>query len=146
VSSNEYFAEFRPDPLLYRIVSWSGGLLAVAGLFACMFLALPSAGRIAAGLAWCGVATAELLALRRSSQSCAAFRIMGDGSAAVRGGDGQWQPAALLEGGILLRHCGWLRLRTGAGQVIVQPVRAAACDSADWRRLQVIWRHVGALR
>lgn len=111
-----------------------------------MFLALPPAGRIAAGLAWCVVAAMELLVLRRSSQSCSAFRIMADGTAAVRAGDGQWQPATLLGGGILLRRYGWVRLRTSVGRVIVQPVRGAARDSRDWRRLQVIWRHIGALR
>lgn len=146
MSSNEYFAELKPDPFLCRVVSISGSLLAALGLVACMFLALPPAGRIAAGLAWCGVAAVEWVVVRRSLQACSAFRIMADGTAAVRAGGGQWQPATLIDGGVLLRRCGWVRLRTTAGRVIVQPVRGATRESRDWRRLQVIWRHIGALR
>jgi len=146
VSSNEYFAELRPDPLLCRVVSWSGAALAVVGLVACTLLSLSPAIRMAACLAWCVVAAVELRRLHRSARACTAFRVMADGTAAVRARDGEWQPAALQAGGILLRRCGWLRLRTMAGRTIVQPVRRSACERRDWRRLQVIWRHVGAVR
>jgi hypothetical protein len=146
VSSTEYFAEFRPDPCLCRVVSWSGAALAAVGLVACTFLALPPAVRIAASLSWCGLAAIELLRLHRSTRSCTAFRILGDGTAAVRARDGDWRPATLMAGSILLRRYGWLRLRTPGGRVIMQPVRGSVRDSRDWRRLQVIWRHVGAVR
>ncbi len=144
--STEYFAEFRPDPVLRRVVSWSAILLAVLGLVACAFLSLPPGGRFAAAVVWGGIAVFELLRLHRSARFCTAFRVIEDGTAAVRARDGKWQPAALAAGSVLLRRCGWLRLRTRTGRVIVQPVRGAVRDSRDWRRLQVIWRVVGAVR
>jgi hypothetical protein len=146
VLSNEYVAELRPDPFLCRVVFWSGGALAALGIVACLFLALAPAARVAAVLTWAGIAAVELLALWRPSRSCSAFRVTGDGTAAVRTDDGEWQPATLIAGGILLRRCGWVRLRTAAGRVFVLPVRGAARKSRDWRRLQVIWRHIGAVR
>ena len=146
VPSTEYFAELRPDPVLCRVVAWSAAVLALLGLVACGFLALPAGGRAAAGLAWCGVAAFELQRLRRSTRDCTAFRVMADGTAAVRTNAGNWQSASLTAGSVLLRRCGWLRLRTASGRVVLQPVRGGARNNREWRRLQVIWRAVGALR
>ncbi len=144
MSSNAYYAELQPDPVLRRLVWWSGACLGGAGVFACAYLPLPAAARVAAALAWGAGSLRELTHLRRAWAGCLALRVRADGAAAVRGIDGAWQPAALLDGGILLRRAGWLRLRAGPGRVWAEPVRGACRNSHDWRRLQVIWRHVGA--
>ena len=146
MSSNAYYAELKPDRALRRLVLCSGVALGVAGSLACASLPLPSALQPLAGLAWGAGAMFELARLRCAWANCTALRVRADGSAAVCGADGHWQPAVLLGGGILLRRSGWLRLRGGTGQVWAEPLRGACRSSHDWRRLQVIWRHVGATR
>ena len=144
MSSNAYFAELRPDPALRRLVLWSGAALGAAGLVACLYLPLPIPVRVLAGLAWAASSVHELARLRRAWRDCTALRVSADGSAAVCGADGGWRPAALPGGGIVLRRAAWIRLRTGAGPVWAEPLRGGCRKSPDWRRLQVVWRHVGA--
>jgi hypothetical protein len=54
----------------------------------------------------------------------------------------------MLSGGVLLSELGWIRLSVvlpdGRKLVLGEFVRGNARESADWRRLQVIWRHIGA--
>lgn len=144
MSSTAYFAELKPDPALRRLVLWSGATLAAAGLVACLYLPLPIPVRSLAGLAWTGRSAMELMRLCRAWRRCTALRVGVDGSATVRGADGCWQPAAVLGGGIVLRHAAWIRLRAGSGPGWAEPLRGGCRTSADWRRLQVIWRHIGA--
>lgn len=142
--SNAYSAELRPDPCLRRLVLCSGAGLGLLGVVAILTLPWPPAWCAAAAVAWAGVVVWELAGLRSAWAECRALRIRADGSAAALGRDGRWRPVALLADGVLLRHCGWIRLRAGSGRVFAEPVRGACRDSHDWRRLQVIWRHVGA--
>ncbi|MBT8087186.1 MAG: hypothetical protein KJO46_04090, partial [Gammaproteobacteria bacterium] len=67
-----------------------------------------------------------------------------DGSAALLDRNGQWRPAEVLPGSLLLRHYGWIRLKPRHGRRFAALFRGHCRQSADWRRLQVIWRHVGA--
>jgi len=55
-----------------------------------------------------------------------------------------WVPASLMTGSVLLRKLGWVRLKDESGRVFVELVRGDARLSHDWRRFQVIWRHIGA--
>ena len=144
MQSTAYYAEFRPDPLLRRVVLWSGGCLGACGLIAIGSLPWPTVLLAAAGALWVGRSGWELLRLHRAWTDCRGLRVSADGCAAIRAADGRWGEATLLDGGILLRRWGWLRLRTSDGTVFAEPLRGRCRNSRDWRRLQVIWRHVGA--
>jgi hypothetical protein len=122
----------------------SGAVLGVLGLIAVLTLPLPVAWRAIAATAWTAAVALELARLHRAWQGCRGVRLRADGSASALGRDGRWQPVTLLADGVLLRRWGWIRLRTASGRVFAEPVRGACRNSHDWRRLQVIWRHVGA--
>ena len=142
--STAYSAELRPDRPLRRFVLWSGAVLGGLGLIAVFSLPLPVAWRAVTATAWTAAFALELARMHRAWQDCFAVRLRADGSASALGRDGRWQPVTLLADGVLLRRWGWIRFRTAPGRVFAEPVRGACRDSHDWRRLQVIWRHVGA--
>lgn len=142
--SNAYSTELRPDPLLRAIVLASGFVLGLLGLIAIIGLPWSFGMRTAAVAGWAGWTGRELARLHGAWRNCRGLRLEADGGAKVVGADGRWQPAAVLPGGILLRRAGWIRLRTQAGTVFAEPLRGSCREDPDWRRLQVLWRHVGA--
>jgi hypothetical protein len=121
-------------------------VLGALGIVAVLTLPWPAAVRGALAVAWAIGVARELDRLRHAWRDCRGLRLRADGSASALGRDGRWQPVTLLADGVLLRHWGWIRLRTATGRVFAEPLRGACRKSHDWRRLQVIWRHVGADR
>jgi hypothetical protein len=120
-------------------------VLAAAGIPLLIMLPLARAETLLGCLAWCAWSASELVALRRSQRSYQAIRIATDGTVSVQGPDGQWAGGRLLPGSILLRHIGWLRIGPGGGPVSGELVRGDCREGQDWRRLQVIWQHIGAV-
>jgi len=52
--------------------------------------------------------------------------------------------ASIEAGSVVLWHFAWLRFRTENGRRHVELMRRKTAQNKDWRRLQVIWRHLGA--
>ena len=146
VSSNEYSSHLRPDGWLRILVLTSGRLLYAAGLIIILTLPFDVALRGIAGGAWLATARAKLRRLEWGFDYCRGIRIDGDGGVAILGPDAEWLSARLLPGSLLLPQLAWLRLETDDGSVLHELVRGDARQSQDWRRLQVIWRHIGAGR
>ncbi len=148
MSSTEYSAEIYPDPALRRVVLTSGILSALAGVTLIIVLPVALVFRLVAAILWSMLALQELSRLRRAWNTCHGLRFFADGAIAVLMPGQVWQPACLLPGGILLRKTGWIRLKVAlpAGRKIVlgELLRGSCRENHDWRRLQVIWRHVGA--
>lgn len=145
MSSTGYCAEIRPEPFLRRVVFASGIVLAAAGIPLLIILPLDLAETLFACHAWCAWCAWELIGLRRGQRACHALRIASDGTVSVQGPGGQWKSGRLLPGSILLRHVGWLRISIGTGRAGGELVRGHCREGQDWRRLQVIWQHVGAV-
>ena len=141
--SNAYFAELNPDPFLRRCVAWSGIVLVIAGIAAIDTLPLSRIARMAAALTWCLVCAWELWRIRAAWADCRALRVFGDGEIRVRGRGGEWVRARLLPGSLLLRRWAWIRIRREDGPVFAELLQGSCRIRHDWRRLQVIWRHVG---
>jgi hypothetical protein len=144
VLSTEYSAEILPDPGLRRIVTVAGVLLALAGNILIVSLPLAISVRVFGMVLWTVSTLRELVFLRRAWAGCIALKFVANGEVELLGPDREWRPAQLCTGSILLRSIGWLRVKTAAGQVFAELVRADRQQSRDWRHLQVIWRHVGA--
>ena len=142
--STEYSAEISPDPCLRRVVLASGMVLALAGNLLIVFLPLAIALRVFGVALWSFSTLRELVLLRRAWADCIALRFVANGEVQILGADLEWRPAQLVSGSILLRSMGWLRVKSTAGPVVAELVRADRQQRRDWRHLQVIWRHVGA--
>jgi len=144
MSSNTYSACLTPDPWLRIVVLTSGRLLIAAGLVVILTLAVDASLRAAACLVWFCIAWFELRRLQQGFKSCAGIRIDSNGDIWILNSDQEWLPGTLQSGSVLLRRLGWLRLQSHAGQTFLELVRGNARQSQDWRRFQVIWRHIGA--
>jgi hypothetical protein len=130
--------------LLRRIVLVTGALLGVAGSLLIVSLPLSTLLRVLGVFLWGLMTLRELSQLRRGWERCIGLKFDANGEVGILDSDYEWHPAQLVTGSILLRPVGWLRLKTASGHVFAEPVRAEHQQLRDWRRLQVIWRHVGA--
>jgi hypothetical protein len=74
-------------------------------------------------------------------------RIYSDGTAELMDRAGHWHPAAVCDDCIVLATYAWLKLKPAPGGTYCELMRAASSENKQWRRLQVVWRHLGtALR
>jgi hypothetical protein len=122
----------------------SGAGLGVLGVIALATLPWPATWRALAAMLWSSCVAWELVCLRSAWRDSLGLQLRADGSAAALGRDGRWRPVTLLADSVLLRRWGWIRLRAPSGRIYAEPVRGQCRKSRDWRRLQVIWRHIGA--
>ncbi len=144
MSSTAYSAELKPDPRLRRLVAWSGVLLGIVGVPVILLLPLDLWVRLLACGLWVGGSFREHRQLRRGWIDCHALRFSADGAVVLLCADGTWRPASRKSGGVLLGNALWLRLQNSHGRVFGELLLGDARQSPDWRRLQVIWRHIGA--
>jgi len=144
MSSNTYSASLTPDPWLRIVVLTSGRLLIAAGLVLILTFELDAVFRAAGCLIWIAAGRFELVNLQRGFDACQGIRVDSSGAVTILNNDQEWMPATLQTGSLLLRNLGWLRLRSASGHYFLELVRGNARQSPDWRRLQVIWRHIGA--
>jgi len=144
MSSNSYSATLTPDPWLRIFVLGTGCLLQAAGIAIVLTLPLPTVFRALGLLLWVALSAAELRRSERGFDCCSCIRLRCDGSVEVRGGDDEWLSGSLSTGSLVLANHAWLRIRLDDGRQIDELLRGDARRSHDWRRLQVIWRHIGA--
>jgi hypothetical protein len=83
-------------------------------------------------------------ALWRGYAASGALRIAAGGQVERQTPDGAWEPATLCAGSLVLARFAWLRIAAAGGRPYAELVSARSHASEDWRRLQVIWRHIGA--
>ena len=144
MSSKAYSASLTPDPWLRIIVLISGQLLIAAGLVLILTLEFGVAIRAIACVFWTLLGRFEMRRLQRGFASCAAIRIYPDGEVTVLNECQEWVPGRLQTGTMILRRFAWMRVQMANGSEIMEPLQGDARLSKDWRRLQVISRHIGA--
>jgi len=144
VSSNRFSSTLQPDPWLRILVLTSGRLLLAAGLILILVMEVSVALRALAGLIWTASGYHELRSLQAGFDNLRAIRLFSDGAVEVLGNEQEWVPAEVQTGCIVLQNLAWLRLRAANGAQFVELLRGDTRRSQNWRRLQVIWRHVGA--
>lgn len=146
MSSNRYSAELHPDGALRRVVLLSGVGLCFAGVAIILVLPLHTVLSIGCSAAWLALCAWELVTISRGYALCCGLRVTSGGGVLLLDSLGNWQTARLLSGSVLLRRVGWFRLETGSGRRCAELLQGSCRKSHDWRRLQVIWRHIGAIR
>ena len=103
-------------------------------------------------LRWLGGAGWAFAVLARGSIMLAAqlrypiVRIHADGSALLQNAQGEWRPATMSDNCVILANFAWLDLLLVDHTRYSVLVRGKSRKSQQWRRLQVIWRHMGSGR
>ncbi|MGI9249022.1 MAG: hypothetical protein ACR2QI_08395 [Woeseiaceae bacterium] len=144
MSSSTYSAELRPDAGLRRLVVLSGMFFGALGVALLLTLPLHAAASVACSGSWLLLCVRELVKIRRGYALCCGLRMTAGGEISVLGPDGAWRVAQLSPGSVLLRRLGWIRLTDRHGRRCAELIRGSCRESDDWRRLQVIWQHIGA--
>lgn len=144
MSSSAYSACLTADPKLRSIVINSGRLLGVVGLILILTLPIAMSLRIAACLLWALLSRWELRQFHRGYCSYLAIRISVGNEVRLLNQNQEWVAAQLLGGSVVLGSLAWLRLKTADGHQFAELLRGDRRQSRDWRKLQVIWRHIGA--
>ncbi|MGB5469886.1 MAG: hypothetical protein WBM64_05670, partial [Woeseiaceae bacterium] len=136
-------AELRPDGLLRRFVVLSAVGLSVLGIAVIFTLPFPVSGLLMASVGWLVLCAWELVVACRRLWGCRCLRLFAGGEILLLDAGGTWHPARLSSGSVVLRRIGWILVETRQGSRFAGLVRGRCRESDDWRRLQVIWRHIG---
>ena len=127
-----------------RLVLASGILLFIAGASAIGMLGIAVSGRAILAIAWMLVFLRQSLSLRRAYSRNGILTVKPGGEIRCRRCDGSWAPLEILPGSIVTSRWAWLRLRAVHTPDYAELLRGETRRSEDWRRFQVIWRHIGA--
>lgn len=143
--SGTFSAELRCDETLRRVVMLSG--VAAVGLGVAVIVTLPlhASLKLLAVAGWLAAGGIEYYRMRRAYALFVSVRIDANGDAWLCDRAGNWRGAQLLSGSVLMRRYGWLRVASHDGIRYAEPLKGHCRKSPDWRRLQVVWRHVGAV-
>ena len=141
MSSSTYSAEIFPHKRLRHIVLLSGVVMSLIGGVVILALPISVAGRVLALAGWFFWTGRELLTYWRAYARWFAYRLSADGETRVFG-QGENCTAKLLPGSIVLAEVAWLRLQAENGDKWGELVAGNHRESEEWRRFQVIFRHL----
>ncbi len=122
----------------------SGVLLLAGGVVMVSLIDAPPAWKIAGGITWFGLSASRLWQLRHAYAENGILRVAADGSIEIEGLDGRRRAATLNNGSFAVQRFAWLSVSLPNGTSYAELVRGDARESQEWRRFQVIWRHIGA--
>ncbi len=123
----------------------SGAALSLVGLGFVPLLPVSVGLKSLLAAMWLGLCSYEWHAMWRGYAESGDLRIAADGRVDRQCRDGTWQPARLCVGSVVLPRFAWLRIAPRGMQPFAELVSGEIRKNEDWRRLQVIWRHIGAV-
>lgn len=144
MSSNTFLIELKPESLLRRIVILYGISATALGMALIWTLAIETAWRYAAATAWLLLNSRQLFQIANGFRHCRRIRMDPSGAVQLQGPDDCWFAATLLPGSVVVGRLAWLRFEAEDGRRFAELLRQKCFGSKDWRRLHVIWNHLGA--
>jgi hypothetical protein len=126
------------------VVLGSGLLLGAIGLPLIASLGIALSVRSVLAAVWLIVFARQWLRFRHAYIRNGILRLDSDGEISCRRSPGNWEPLVLLPGSVVTSGWAWLRLSEAHGPDYAELLRGDIRQSHDWRRFQVIWRHIGA--
>jgi hypothetical protein len=144
VSSNTFLIELKPESLLRRIVILYGIGATALGTALIWMLAIEATWRCAAAVVWLVLNGRQLCQIASGHQHCRCIRMGPSGAVQLQGPDGCWFAATLLPGSVVTGRLAWLRFEAEDGRRFAELLRQKCFGNKDWRRLRVIWNHLGA--
>ena len=149
MSSGTYSTTIIPDTSARRLLFAISVACALAGVGAIALLPWPWPARGALVLAWLGYWSFHLSGQLRATAGIRAYTIHEDGAVRIARDDAGPVMARLRGGTTVGRQSAWLRFespgRRAWGELVIGPNGAdKQLKNKDWRRLQVICRHLSA--
>ncbi|MDX1506771.1 MAG: hypothetical protein R3358_00735 [Woeseiaceae bacterium] len=122
----------------------SGAALLVAGVVVLTVLPLSRPLAVAGSVAWIFRVSRELAALWRVYGRLVGYRLFAGGDITVYTDAGPGLDGRVAPGTLVTRRWAWLRVVTSDGRAWAELVAGDAAGSQQWRRFQVIFRHLPA--
>ena len=114
------------------------------GLAVIVFMSVSLTLRLVTGAGWLWLGSSQLFNAWRAFTLVCRIRLHADGSAEIGDPSGAWRCATLGRGSVVLERVAWLRFDVDGGSQIAELLTGNPRKNKDWRRLQVIWRHLGS--
>ena len=143
MSFSSYSSELRTEARLRRIVAGTGVLFMMLGAVALWSLPIELPFRLLLVDAWLVAGAWQHYRADAARASCKAILVDTDGTLRLRAPDGRTLPATLCPGCVVLATVAWLRIEAPDGTRFGELLRGHCREGEDWRRFQVIWRHLG---
>lgn len=142
MSSAIFVAELQTDAGLRRLLSCSNLIALAVGAGILLNLPVPVGLRTLAAAGWGFVMVLEYFGRRARQQQLRRIRVYADGSAQLLDRTGTWTQATVCRDSVVLARFAWLRLNFADGRRHAELLTGNSRESQDWRRLQVIWKHL----
>ena len=126
------------------IVLGTGASALVCGALAIATLPAGMSWKSLGVASWLAVGSRDLWLIAAGYKRCARIRLHPEGSVQIFSYRGHAAAATLCAGSIVTAGFAWLRIELAGGRRLGLLLRRNASENKDWRRLQVIWRHLGA--
>ena len=143
MSSSTYSAEIAADEQLRRVVLSVGLALALLGALIIIWLPTSLTARVPGLIGWFYWSGRELLTYWKVYARWSVFKVAADGTIDVQG-EGRHATARVLPGSLVLAELAWLRMRADNGDQWGELIAGNHRESEEWRRFQVIFRHLNA--
>ena len=143
MSSSTYSATIAADDSLRRLVMLLGLACSLLGALMIVWLPIAPMSRTLGMIAWFFWSGRELLTYWRVYRRWSGIRVAADGTIDVQG-DGRHVAARVLPGSLVLAQVAWLRMRADNGDQWGELMAGNHRESDEWRRFQVIFRHLNA--
>ncbi len=144
MSSTIFSSDLTPDPAARRVVIGTGVIAVIGGFAAIAGLSIGARWQVMLAAGWLLLGGRDLWLILQGFRHCTRIRVDPAGQLTVFAPDRCCAAATISNGSVVLRHLAWLRFRTSDGRQHAELLRRKSAQSEDWRRLQVIWRHLGA--
>ena len=144
MSSTPYFTDLEPDAVSRNIVLAAGAGALLCGALAIAMVPAAVPWKTLGLLAWIGVGSRDLWLIASGYKRCARIRLHHEGSIQAFSSDGRCAAATLCAGSVVTSGFAWLRVELAGGRRCGLLLRRKAAKNKAWRRLQVIWRQLGA--
>lgn len=106
-------------------------------------LPLPLPFRLLLVWVWAVAGIRSLVRVAAGHARCRRIRLEAGGRVELLDPGGEWRRARLGDGCVVLGRIAWLRLESGDGYCFGELLRGGPRHGEEWRRFQVIWRHLG---
>ena len=143
MSSTPFSIELIPDSCLRRIVLASGALLTGVGILVISTLPVAPYWRWLGAGSWCFIGLRGVLAIASGYKRYRRIRIDSAGSVDLQDPGGDWMAVEIQAGSVVLQSVAWLRFRLPDGSGCGELLRGDTREDEQWRRFQLVWRHLG---
>ena len=144
MSSQKFSSELEPQSRLRFLVRATGLLAGCAGIPVILGMPFGPLVRGALVLAWLVRVAVDVGRLILAQRDCLGIRIFPGGTAQIVTAGHCCIAATIMPGSVVTKRFAWLRLDADNGRRYRELVRGSCPQNDDWRRFQVIWRHLGA--